>query len=151
MYIVNLPIGRRSQATNTMSNGTVAGIAVAGVVSLFILLGLLGFLYRRRARHRDTSANISSAQQNTNSSVLARSDSTARPAAASQMTTVPSPFYLSSPNPPSQDDGPSRQNSRKGHARFPSFPRVLQNATSSVRQPYFIPDSISESVRTGVF
>jgi hypothetical protein len=144
MHIANLLIYHRSQATNTMNNGTVAGITVAAVVSFFILLGLFGLLYRRRAQRTEA------AQLNSSSSAYPRSDSIARSAAAHQMTTVPNPFYLSSPYPPSQDDGPSI---RKGHFRFPSFPRALQNpSTSSVRHPYFVLNLISEkSVRTAVF
>lgn len=108
-------IGNSNHNTNGLSTGAVAGITAACTMTLFVFLGLLGFLWHR---HRHQSHNAGSRQQNAFSDVFSGSESTAV-LVASQMTTVPNPF-LSTPPPSSPHGVPygTSEHPRKGQVRF---------------------------------
>jgi len=98
-----------------LSTGVVAGITAAGVVALFVFLGLLGFLWHR---HRHQIGSNRSIQQTAPSGAFTGPQSTTG-LVPSQMTTVPNPFFLSAP-PPSLPHGAPYDNSqrpRKGRVR----------------------------------
>jgi hypothetical protein len=101
-----------------LSTGAVTGITAASVVALFLLLGLFGLLWIRAGGRRLYTATR---------------------LVPAQMTTVPDPFFLSSPLPTSSDNEASDSRPHKGQVGIPALSAGLCTENSgpqnSVRHP----------------